>query len=145
MIHLPASKIFQQVALAIQLMHQPSPGLLCTAEAVYFEARGEPLQGQIAVAQVIHHRMFAPGFPHDACRVVHQPRAFSYYWDHKPEVFKDKRAYREALVTAVFVTAGLYDDVTGGALYYHEKNKRPSWSPGHGLPIGGHLFYAGTK
>ena len=44
----------------------------CLANAVYFEARGEPVRGQIAVAQVVMNRVFSPFYPNDVCGVVYQ-------------------------------------------------------------------------
>jgi spore germination cell wall hydrolase CwlJ-like protein len=54
--------------------------LMCVALAIYFEARGEPLAGQIAVAQVIKNRIQDPRYPADACAVVKQ----GYYWGDHP-------------------------------------------------------------
>ena len=47
-----------------------APALMCVAMAVYFEARGEPTEGQIAVAHVIHNRIEDPRYPDNACDVV---------------------------------------------------------------------------
>ncbi len=142
---LPIPSLLKQVYLSIALLAHPSPDLKCTADAIYWEARSEPATGQQAVAWVIRNRVAAPKFPKSACAVAHAPKSFSYYWDHKPEVVKDKRAYRQALITAAFVEAGLTPDPTAGAIFYHEKRVNPYWRKGEGLPIGGHLFYAGAK
>jgi spore germination cell wall hydrolase CwlJ-like protein len=57
-----------------------TPALMCVAMAVYFEARGEPTAGQIAVAQVIRNRIEDPRYPDNACDVVKQ----GYYWNGVP-------------------------------------------------------------
>ena len=54
--------------------------LMCVAVAIYFEARGEPVEGQIAVAQVIRNRIEDPRYPDNACDVVKQ----GYYWNGNP-------------------------------------------------------------
>ena len=57
-----------------------TPALMCVAMAVYFEARGEPTAGQIAVAHVIQNRIEDPRYPDNACDVVKQ----GYYWNGIP-------------------------------------------------------------
>jgi len=57
-----------------------APALMCIAVAVYFEARGEPSAGQIAVAQVVRNRIEDPRYPDNACDVVKQ----GYYWNGNP-------------------------------------------------------------
>ena len=52
-----------------------TPALMCVAIAVYFEARGEPTAGQLAVAHVIHNRIEDPRYPDNACDVVKQARS----------------------------------------------------------------------
>ena len=57
-----------------------TPAMMCVAMAVYFEARGEPTAGQIAVAHVIQNRIEDPRYPDNACNVVQQ----GYYWNGVP-------------------------------------------------------------
>ena len=51
--------------------------MICMAEAIYFESRGEPFIGQLAVGQVILQRVKSKAFPDDACSVVHQGRKYT--------------------------------------------------------------------
>ena len=55
--------------------------ILCLTVAIYYEARGEPIEGQAAVAQVILNRVQHPDFPDDACAVVFEPDQFSFVGD----------------------------------------------------------------
>lgn len=100
----------------------------CLQEAVYFEARSEGRAGQIAVAQVVMNRARDDRWPDNACDVVHQPWQFSYYFDGKPEVYKDLRAKNVASVVAEMVYYGAMLDITDNSLYYHTLDVFPSWS-----------------
>jgi spore germination cell wall hydrolase CwlJ-like protein len=86
-----------------------TPALMCVAMAVYFEARGEPTAGQIAVAQVIRNRIEDPRYPDNACDVVKQGYywngipirnkcQFSFYCDGKSDDPKNKQAWFNSLV-----------------------------------------------
>ena len=59
--------------------------LLCLAHAVYWEARSEPIAGQLAVAQVVLTRVEHDAWPDGGCEVVHDPAQLSVYWDGEPE------------------------------------------------------------
>ena len=117
----------------------------CMAEAVFFESRSEPLQGQLSVAQVIQHRIDSPAFPKSACEVVHAPKAFYYYWDHKSERITDRKAYNQALIVSALVMWGWVPDQTGNATHYHTINTKPYWSTGKGVVVGSHRFIAGVR
>jgi spore germination cell wall hydrolase CwlJ-like protein len=124
----------------------------CIAMAIYFEARSEPLDGQVAVANTIMNRVASPRFPDTPCEVVKQGRSwrgnmlrnqchFSYYCDGKPEVILDQGAYTLALSIAVN-WANLVD-ITSGATYYHRDDVHPYWVDNLNISrkIGRHIFY----
>jgi len=126
--------------------------IACIAMAIYFEARSEPLDGQVAVANTIMNRVASPRFPDTPCDVVQQGRSwnghmlrdqchFSYYCDGKPEVIADQEAYTLALSIAVN-WANLVD-ITSGATYYHRVDVNPYWSDNLNVSrkIGRHIFY----
>ena len=128
--------------------------IACIAMAIYFEARSEPLEGQVAVANTIMNRVHSPYFPDTPCEVVKQGRYwaghplrnqchFSYWCDGKPEYIKDQQAYTKAL--SIAVNAEKLFDVTYGSTYYHSDDVNPYWSDGLKLvrQIGRHLFYQG--
>lgn len=115
-----------------------SAALLCLAMAVYHEARGEPLAGQVAVAHVVLNRARADAWPGDVCAVVTQPRQFSFHWGPP----RESCAWERAVVVADRVLAGDTADPTGGALHYHRRGLRRVWSAGmHQVHIGGHVFF----
>jgi N-acetylmuramoyl-L-alanine amidase len=126
--------------------------LRCLAENIYFEARGEPLEGQYAVAEVTLNRKWAEKFPHTICEVVHESR-----WDPSRRRFvadfswtalgmrapPDGPAWQQAMVVASSVYDDLHEPVVPGALFYHATSVRPEWSR-HRIAvatIGKHIFY----
>jgi spore germination cell wall hydrolase CwlJ-like protein len=116
--------------------------LKCLAENVYYEARGELLVGQYAVAEVTMNRVASPLFPDSVCAVVHARGAFS--WTARetlaaPHGYEWRRA--QAVASSVYgnVEAPLVD----GALYYHATYVSPDWARTRSQValIGRHLFY----
>ena len=130
--------------------------LLCMAEAIYFESRGEPFIGQLAVGQVVLQRVKSKAFPDDACSVVHQGRLhtsgapvkhkceFSYWCDGKPEEVGDEGAYGEAVSAALLVSEGVRILSVKSALHYHAIYVRPYWADSYKrlAQIGRHVFYS---
>lgn len=121
----------------------------CLTEALYFEARGEGLAGQIAVAEVILNRVDSPRYPNSVCGVVRQgsdkPHAcqFSYNCDGKPEEIADKSAWRKAGRIARKMLDGRPRDLTLEATHYHNTGVRPRWAKKlvPTAQIGEHVFY----
>lgn len=121
----------------------------CLAEALYFEARGETVKGQFAVAEVIRNRVNAGQFPGSYCGVINQGTGrryqcqFSYTCDGYEEVIREKRAYERVSKVARLVLDGVDPDLTEGATYYHTTAVRPRWSSHFTKTarIGVHLFY----
>lgn len=121
-----------------------SPALTCLAQAVYFEARGEQLTGQLAVAQVIINRAESGQFPRDYCGVVAQPGQFSFvHGGHIPAAPASSNAWARARVIARIAEQGLWDSGVGESLYFHNASVRPSWSRRKAsvARIDSHLFY----
>jgi spore germination cell wall hydrolase CwlJ-like protein len=121
----------------------------CLSEALYFESRGEPVEGQIAVAEVILNRVDSKKFPKSVCRVVSQTTGrrhkcqFSYNCDGLLEVFPDKIAYQRVSKIARLMLDGSSRDITKGATFYHSKKVDPFWrtSVARTTNIGSHIFY----
>jgi spore germination cell wall hydrolase CwlJ-like protein len=111
--------------------------LLCLSLNGYHEARGEPLEGQFAVAQVVLNR--AGRDPDKVCDVVFQPHQFS--WTLKPSEVKDAAAYAQA--QAVARMSLHMHDFTGGATFYHSLAIKPHWASSVQLTgqWGRHIFY----
>lgn len=123
----------------------------CLSEALYFEARGESLVGQVAVAEVVLNRMDSPDFPDSICGVVRQGTSagrlhacqFSYNCDGKPETIADTTIFERLGRVARRMIDGLPRALTGGATYYHADHVRPRWARRfeRTARIGEHVFY----
>jgi len=134
----------------------------CLAENIYFEARGEPKRGKIAVAMVTLNRVKSEKFPNTICEVVKQADyskwwkethnkmvplrnrcQFSWWCDGIPEKINDHNAWRKARNIAYRVLQGRHKDVTFGSLYYHAERVTPTWSSTFSVAtvIGNHIFY----
>jgi spore germination cell wall hydrolase CwlJ-like protein len=135
----------------------------CLAMAIYFEARGEPTLGQVAVGHVVMNRVHSERYPSDVCEVVKQAQTrnkkiikhrcqFSFYCDGKPESAEDESAYLKSIGIAYKLLASdigvwedpdRYEDPTDGATFYHSDEVNPSWAPKkeHTRTIGKHIFY----
>lgn len=104
----------------------------CLAKAIYFEARGEAVRGQIAVAQVIMNRVFSPFYPNDVCGVVNQRNSrgcqFSYTCDGIPEVVTEATAWTRAKRIAHDMLIGkLWMPEVAKATHYHAYWVYPDW------------------
>ncbi|MGH1466890.1 MAG: cell wall hydrolase [Cognatishimia sp.] len=121
----------------------------CLAQALYFEARGESVKGQFAVAEVILNRVDTPKFPSTVCKVVNQGTGrkfacqFTFTCDGHPEVIREKAAYQRVGKIAKLMLDGAPRDLTDGATYYHTKAVNPRWARvfTRTTTIGVHHFY----
>ncbi len=121
----------------------------CLAEALYFEARGESVKGQFAVAEVILNRVDNPAFPDTVCAVVHQGTGrkyqcqFTYTCDGHKEIISEPRAFDQVGKVAHLMVEGAPRPLTKGATHYHTRRVSPSWSRAfpRTTTIGVHHFY----
>lgn len=119
----------------------------CLTEALYFEARGESLEGQIAVAEVILNRVDSPLYPRTVCGVVKQRGGggcqFSYVCDGRADRMREKAAADLAGRIARAMLDGAPRLLTDGATHFHTRAVRPGWSKrfAHTASIGAHIFY----
>ncbi|EAU44169.1 cell wall hydrolase [Salipiger bermudensis] len=121
----------------------------CLAEALYFEARGETVKGQFAVAEVILNRVDSAKFPDSVCSVIRQGTGrkyacqFTYTCDGNPEHINEPRAWERVGKVAKIMLSGAPRALTGGATYYHTTAVNPSWSRkfNQTAAIGVHQFY----
>jgi hypothetical protein len=125
----------------------------CLAEAIYFEARGEDVLGQYAVAEVILNRVDSKDFPDSICKVVSEGAAnlhacqFSYNCDGKSEFVSDLKSYKRILKLSNMLDGGTARILTDGATFYHSSAVSPSWMSKmiKTSEIGGHIFYKREK
>jgi hypothetical protein len=121
----------------------------CLSEALYFEARGEEIEGIFAVAEVILNRVDSPAYPDTVCDVVYQGTGqqfacqFTYSCDGKKETITDRRAWEKVGKIARLMLDGAPRQLTDGATHYHTKSVRPRWSRVYPetATIGYHVFY----
>jgi N-acetylmuramoyl-L-alanine amidase len=118
----------------------------CLATAVYFEARGESVEGQLAVARVVMNRAASGRYPPSWCAVVKQPYQFSFVNPHTgqfPQADTGSDAWQKAEAVAELAVANVVPSVSPDVLWYHADYVAPSW--GHRLnmveKIGAHIFY----
>lgn len=117
----------------------------CLATNIYFEARGESLKGQLAVAMVTLNRVADESFPDTICEVVYQGSTnrgkcqFGWYCDGKSDnIPKHSPEKRIAMLIAITVMKIPIRDPTNGALYFNSNSKK---HPKNAIKIGDHIFY----
>ncbi|WP_121632142.1 cell wall hydrolase [Tropicibacter alexandrii] len=125
----------------------------CLAEALYFEARGETVKGQFAVAEVILNRVKSKRFPNSVCGVVKQGTGrkyacqFTYTCDGRPEAIHEPSSWeRVGKIARAALTGKAPLDLTDGATHYHTTAVSPKWARKYTriTQIGVHVFYRHT-
>lgn len=116
----------------------------CLAGTVYFESRGEPLAGQLAVAQVVINRADSKRFPESYCDVVYQRAQFSFIKNGQmPRIRTNTEAWQRAKAIARIAHEGLWESEAADSLFFHAKYVSPSWSRQKvaRATINQHIFY----
>lgn len=119
----------------------------CLATAIYFEARGEGIEGQVAVGEVILNRVEDANFPGTICGVVNQSNGkgcqFSYTCDGRADRIREPGAWDASAKIARALIDGAPRQLTDGATYFHTPAVRPAWSRRfeRTASIGHHIFY----
>jgi N-acetylmuramoyl-L-alanine amidase len=114
----------------------------CLAGAVYFESKGEPLQGQLSVAEVILNRARSGRFPASACGVVKQRGQFSFIRGGRfPAIARTSLAWKRAVAIAHIAVQDLADGPAPRALFFHAKRVSPRWRLTRVAAVGNHIFY----
>lgn len=117
----------------------------CLAKNVYFEARGESIVGQEAVAWVTLNRVANSSFPDNICTVIYQDSQFSWTHDGKSDRPRDSVAWATAqsIAEEVLIAYGVERDPTEGATYFHATSVKPSWAKKFErvVQIDNHIFY----
>lgn len=135
------------------LASQPAPRQdaewRCLTEALYFEARGETIKGQFAVAEVIMNRVDHPRYPNSVCGVINQGTGrkyacqFTFTCDGRPEVIHEPAMLARLGKVARAVIDGTERPLTDGATHYHTSAVVPAWASRltRTVKIGVHRFY----
>jgi N-acetylmuramoyl-L-alanine amidase len=134
------------LAAMVAELRGPEPGsreLDCLATGIYFEAKGEPLAGQLAVGQVIANRTQSGGrFPGTYCGVLFQRSQFSFVHGHSlPQVARSNSQWQTAVAIAKIVDQHLRQPVVGDALFFHARYVSPNWRMKRVASIGNHIFF----
>jgi N-acetylmuramoyl-L-alanine amidase len=136
----------------VPLVDRRALDLQCLAENIYFEARGEPVKGQVAVGEVTLNRLRSRHFPKTVCKVVHDSR-----WDPSRKRFvahfswtdlemlnqPHGPAWEQAKDVAIAVYDEINEPVVPDALFYHATSVNPIWARNKQIvaKIGNHIFY----
>ena len=115
----------------------------CLATGIYFESKGEPLAGQLAVGKVIANRAQSGGrFPSTYCGVLFQRGQFSFVHGRSlPSVPHGNNQWQTAVAIAKIVDQDLKESSVGDALFFHARYVAPSWHMKRVASIGNHVFY----
>jgi len=135
-------------SLAQLVAQQAMPATLdreteCMAASIYFESKGEPLEGQLAVAEVIKNRAESGGrFPSSICQVVFQKGQFHFVRGGGfPPIAKASRAWREAVAIAQIELNDSWDSRASKAMFFHATRVSPGWNKTRVATLGNHVFY----
>lgn len=110
----------------------------CLATAVWFESRGETLEGQLAVAQAVVNRAKSGKWGKGMCGVINAPRQFNF---NAARVQRSTATFTTALAVARIAAAGLWHDLAAGAHSFHAARLNPGWRLLRVAKIGNHVFY----
>jgi spore germination cell wall hydrolase CwlJ-like protein len=123
----------------------------CLATAIYFEARGESVKGELAVAQVVINRLKNPAYPNTVCGVVYQNKnmrnacQFSFACDGIPDRITDATSWARAQVLAkrVLFEDNWWNADVGSSTHYHANYVKPRWARTMKKmqKVGHHIFY----
>lgn len=140
----PAARSLRALVETMPADAQLSRDLQCLASAVYYEARGETLEGQLAVGQVVVNRAESGQFPQDYCGVVSQRGQFSFVsGGNIPTPPQHSAAWVRASAIARIAHQEMWSSAANDALFFHASRVRPSWA-GRKMArarIDSHIFY----
>lgn len=131
-------KLIISLVLALPLSTKAAPNrdIMCLAQNVYNEARGEGFKGMLAVAQVTINRTKDERFHETLCEVVHAKKQFS--WTMQPN---HKPPDENSIMIAALALTGNHEFKNFKALFYHSNKINPKWKHKRLTKIGNHIFY----
>lgn len=140
----PDDADFATLSAAVAAQNTPASltsELNCLAVGVYYESKGEPLAGQLAVAEVILNRSTSGRFPRSVCSVITQRGQFSFVRGGQLPRPPANAQWRKALAVAQVAQKDLWDSPAANALYFHARYVSPGWKRARVGTIGNHIFY----
>ncbi|WP_247711202.1 cell wall hydrolase [Qipengyuania vesicularis] len=138
------ARSLRELVATIAAPDELSDEMRCLAGAVYFESRGEPLAGQLAVAQVVINRSESNRFPASYCGVVYQRAQFSFVrGGTMPRIKTGSAAWERATKIARIAHQGLWESEAQDSLYFHATYVSPRWASKktRRAAIKTHIFY----
>lgn len=130
--------LVKMVAVAEPAAPATAAELDCLATAVWFESRGEALEGQLAVAQAVVNRAQSGRWGKGVCGVIKAPRQFNFV---ASRVQRSSATFTTAMAVARIALHGLWHDVAEGAHSFHSARLNPGWRLTRVAKIGNHVFY----
>lgn len=113
----------------------------CLAIGIYFESRSEPLEGQLAVAEVILNRAQSGRFADSVCGVLTQPRQFSFVRGGNLPTPRDSEQWRTAVGVARVAMTEQWESSVSNAMFFHASRINPGWNRQRLGRLGNHVFY----
>ena len=142
----PRPRTLTELVSAYQATELPDSEQDCLASAVYFEARGERIEGQLAVAEVVLNRVASSRYPDTICEVVEQPMQFSFVnaTGRIPEADRTSKSWKKAVAISTIALDKLAAEVSKDVLWYHADYVAPVWrkSLDREKKVGLHIFYS---
>jgi N-acetylmuramoyl-L-alanine amidase len=132
------ANLVQMVAAAEPAAPATAAELDCLATAVWFESRGEALEGQLAVAQAVVNRAQSGRWGKGVCGVIKAPRQFNFV---AARVQRGTATFATAVAVARIAMNGLWHDMAAGAHSFHSARLNPRWRLARVAQIGNHVFY----
>ena len=138
---MPTGDLSDKVA-ALRGSDPGSRELECLAVGIYYESKGEPLAGQLAVGHVIANRAKSGRFAPTFCGVLFQRSQFSFVRGKSyAPVPRASRQWHDAVAVAKIVAQKLHNSPVPGALFFHAKRVSPRWRLSRIGSVGNHVFY----
>ncbi len=120
----------------------PNREMECLAVTVYFESKGEPLEGQLAVAETMINRTKSGRFPSTNCGVLFQPSQFSFVrGGGYPAISRNSSNWKNAVAIAHIAKNDLWSSRASSALFFHARHVSPGWKLRRIASVGNHIFY----
>ena len=152
-IPLPTQSLYIFPEITANLKKIDLKQVACMAKNIFYEAGGETMLGQVAVANVVMNRV-NHGFAETPCKVIYQKTVinenvvcqFSWVCEEKSELNKASAKYKQAEMIAFQTMMGMYKDVVPKTtLFFHSINIDPAWPYKQVAKIGNHIFYSKQK